>query len=165
MGNMVNIDDYDEGNTKTNIKFNNCKINNFSPVNITEDIMTELVDSDFLNISQKYDSLCLGFMFLQLLLFFDNINIDLKKGYNKSNMQYILQLLNDKYLTKVETDDKIDYKLLFPFLNVNEQLKKDIIEYIKLIKEYILCKTSKRQTCQYVLDKIIIYEKYKNEVF
>ena len=165
MGNMVNIDDYDKGYTKSNIKFNNCKINNYSPVNITEDIMTELVDSDFLNISQKYDLLCLGFVFVQLLLFFDNINIDFKKGYNKANMQYILELLNNKYLSKVENSDTIDYKRLFPFLNVNEQLKKDIIEYIKLIREYILCKTAKRQTCQYVLDKIIIYEKYKNEVF
>ena len=60
---------------------------------------------------------------------------------------------------------QIDYKTLLPFLNVSDSVKRDILEYVKMFKEYILCKTSHRQSCQYVLDKLIIYEKYKDEVF
>ena len=181
ISNLMNINEYEEGNegkdedytinNVNKIKFNTCKVNNFAPVAITDNIMSELLDSDYLLISQKYDLLCLGFVFLKLLLFFDNINIDSKKGYNKLVMQNILQLLNNKYLKENETGKEkekykdSDYKALFPSLSVDNEVKQDILEYIKLIKEYILCKTAHRKTCQYVLDKIIIYEKYKNEVF
>jgi hypothetical protein len=191
ISNLMNINKYEDGeygeeynnSNLSKIKFNTCKVNNFSPVKITDNIMSELLDSDYLFISQKYDLLCLGIIFLKLLLFFDNINIDFKKGYNNLVMQKILQLLNDKYLkeneiVKESEKDKdkdkkakkvkekyVDYKLLFPFLSVDNEVKQDILEYIKLIKEYILCKTVHRKTCQYVLDKIIIYEKYRNEVF
>ena len=178
ISNLMNINEYEEGNegkdedytinNVNKIKFNTCKVNNFAPVAITDNIMSELLDSDYLLISQKYDLLCLGFVFLKLLLFFDNINIDSKKGYNKLVMQNILQLLNNKYLKENETGKEkekykdSDYKALFPSLSVDNEVKQDILEYIKLIKEYILCKTAHRKTCQYVLDKIIIYEKYKN---
>ena len=165
MKNMINIEDYEGEYNKTLFKFNSCKVNNFTPVNIDENIISELVDDDYLGISQKYDLLCLGCIFLKLLLFFENLDIDFKKGYNKSFMKNILQLIDNKYLSKVKSGEKIDYKKLFPFLNVNDSVKCNIIEYIKLFKEYILCKTSKRKTCQYVLDKLIIYEKYKDEVF
>ena len=172
--NMVNINEYEDNKYKdnkfnSNIKFNSCKVNNFTPVKITDSILSELVDSDYLAISQKYDLLCLGFIFIKLLLFFDNLDIDVKKGYNKVLMQNILQLLNDKYLsyvnTDVNTDTKLNYKTILPFLNVSDSVKRDILEYLKIFKEYVLCKTSHRQTCQYVLDKLIIYEKYKDEVF
>ena len=176
--NMVNIDKYEKYekdekdekyNFNSNIKFNSCKVNNFTPVTITDDIMSNLVDSDYLAISQKYDLLCLGFIFIKLLLFFDNLDIDVKKGYDKVLMQHILQLLNDKYLsnfnTNVNTDSKLNYKTILPFINVSNSVKRDILEYLKIFKEYVLCKTSHRQTCQYVLDKLIIYEKYKDEVF
>ena len=98
IGNMVNISDYERQHAN-NIKFNTCKVNNFAPVKITDEIMPDLIDSDYLLISQKYDLLCLGLMFIKLLLFFDNINVDLKKGYNNSVMENILTLLNDKYLS------------------------------------------------------------------
>ena len=169
--NLINIDKYEKGYNKTNIKFNTCKVNNFLPIKITENIMSELLDSDYLLISQKYDLLCLGIIFIKLLLFFDNINIDLKEGYNKLAIDNILQLLNDKYFSKINEkenaneNEKIDYKSLFPYINVNNEVKTDIIEYLKLFKEYILRKTANRKSCQYVLDKIIIYEKYKGEVF
>ena len=169
--NLINIDKYEKGYNKTNIKFNTCKVNNFLPIKITENIMSELLDSDYLLISQKYDLLCLGIIFTKLLLFFDNINSDLKEGYNKLAMDNILQLLNDKYFSKINEkenaneNEKIDYKSLFPYINVNNEVKTDIIEYLKLFKEYILRKTAHRKSCQYVLDKIIIYEKYKGEVF
>ena len=66
-----------------------------------------------------------------------------------------------KYFSK----DKEQSKKLLSFLNVKQSVKHDILEYLKIIIKYILCKTSERQNCQYILDKIIIYEKYKNDVF
>lgn len=164
--NMINVngyDDYNEGN-KLLFKYNSCKLNNFTPVIIDDKVMTELIDSDYLVISQKYDLLCLGAIFIKLLLFFDNINIDLSKGYNKMFIKNILELIDEKYLSKKEKE-KENNNNMFPSINVNNNVKNDIIEYIKLFKEYVLCKTAHRKTCQYLLDKIIIYEKYKNEVF
>ena len=127
--------------------------------------MTNLVDSDYLVLSQKYDLFCLGIIFIKLLLFFDNLNINFKNGYTKEIMHNFVQLIDNKYLSKFDNKKKKDYKTLFPSLNVSNDVKRDIIEYIKLFKEYILCKTANRKTCQYVLDKLIIYEKYKDEVF
>jgi hypothetical protein len=56
-------------------------------------------------------------------------------------------------------------KKIIPVLDVPDDLKNDILEYLKIIINYIFCPTNKRKTCQYVLDKIIIYEKYKNDIF
>jgi len=179
--NLININEYDEydeydeygeGNSKfpkSLFNFNSCKVNNFTPVTIDENIMSKLIDSDYLAISQKYDLLCLGAIFIKLLLFFDNINIELTKGYNKKFIDNIVQLLNDKYLSKINPNEnkqkKSDYDNLFPSLNVNSEVKRTIIEYLKIFKKYILCKTAHRKNCQYVLDKLIIYEKYKNDEF
>ena len=182
--NLINIDEYkndidgssidgssidgssiDGSSIDTLYKFNSCKVNNFTPITITEDIMTNLVDSDYLVLSQKYDLFCLGIIFIKLLLFFDNLNINFKNGYTKEIMHNFVQLIDNKYLSKFDNKKKKDYKTLFPSLNVSNDVKRDIIEYIKLFKEYILCKTANRKTCQYVLDKLIIYEKYKDEVF
>ena len=175
--NLININEYDEYDThdesnkspKSLFNFNSCKVNNFTPVTIDESVISELIDSDYLAISQKYDLLCLGAMFIKLLLFFDNINIDLTKGYNKQFIDNILQLLNDKYLSKINPNEneqkKSDYDKLFPSINVNSEVKRTIIEYLKIFKKYILCKTAHRKNCQYVLDKLIIYEKYKNDEF
>ena len=75
-------------------------------------------------------------------------------------------------MQKGKEKEKIDYESLFPYISINDDKKdikqdiiKDIIEYLTLFRKNVLCKTANRQTCQYVLDKIIIYEKYKNEIF
>ena len=47
---------------------------------------------------------------------------------------------------------------IFPFLNISSESKKSILEYLKILWKYVLCKTEERQNCQYVLDKIIIYD-------
>ena len=176
--NMINISEYtnkehnenynenynEETNTiKSLFNFNSCKLHNFAPINLTENVISELVDLDYLLISQKYDLFCLGIIFIKLLLFFDNFDIDLSKGYNSKSKQEILSIIDEKYLLK--SKDKKDYKNMFPFINVSNNVKQDIFEYLKLFKEFILCKTANRKSCQYVLDKIIIYEKYKGEVF
>ena len=51
------------------------------------------------------------------------------------------------------------------FLNTPNETKRDIVEYLNIFNDYVLCEDQDRQSCQYILDKLIIYEKYKNEVF
>ena len=43
--------------------------------------------------------------------------------------------------------------------------KKLIVEYLKFIWKYMITPTNTRRTAQYIIDKIIIYEKYKNDIF
>ena len=172
---MINVNKYQKLVNKTKAEnelkyeYNTCKKNNFAPVNITEDIIDKLTDSEHLFISQKYDLLCLGIIFIKLLLYFENLNVNLQNGYSNKNKIDLLDLINNKYLVNVKenNNDRNDnnYKKLFPFLNVKDEVLRDIIEYLKIFKEFILCKTENRKTCEYVLDKLIIYEKYKNDVF
>ena len=169
--NMVNINDYTIDNSKDNIdkhsflKMNSCKFTNAVPVLLTEKVISKLVDNNFLLISQKYDLMCLAIIFAKLLLFFENLNLNLKNGYSTENEKTIMDIIDSKYLSLSDAKNKIDYKSLFPYINVNDDVKQDIIEYLKLLRKYALCKTAHRKSCQYVLDKLIIYEKYKNEVF
>ena len=139
-------------------------------------------DSDYLAISQKYDLLCLGMIFIKLLLFFEKLDINLKKGYNQDFIANIKNRIEGKYIGKnnmssgnensnmnsnesSNNNDDTKYKSLFPFLNVDDKTKQNIIEYLKIINDYIFCKTINRKNCQYILDKLIIYEKYRDDVF
>lgn len=173
-GNMLNIDDYEND---AYFKFSSCKANNYTPVKMTDDIIKQLSESEYLLISQKYDLLCLGMLFLKLLLFFENMKFDLSKGYNKQNIKTINRILN-KYISNYESnldgkdskdgdeEDKINKDIKkFITIDVKDEVKRDILAYLKILAQYVFCKTVDRQTCQYVLDKIIVYEKYKNDVF
>ena len=169
-------------------KFNNCNTNNYTPIEITDNIIDELGDSDYLAISQKYDLLCLGMIFIKLLLFFEKLDINLKKGYNQDFIANIKNRIEGKYIGKSnmsngnmnsnvsgnmnsnernsnDDNDDTKYNSLFPFLNVDDKTKQNIIEYLKIINDYIFCKTINRKNCQYILDKLIIYEKYRDDVF
>ena len=165
--NLVNESNKTNINHNYNYNYNSCKKNNFVPVTITDDIIEQLTDTDHLFISQKYDLLCLGIIFTKLLLFFDNLDINLQNGYSTTNKVDLIDLINNKYLVNSNNTNNAnnDYKKIFPFLNVNEEVLENIIEYLKIFKEFILCKTENRKTCQYVLDKLIIYEKYRNDEF
>uniref|UniRef100_A0A6C0EYU2 Protein kinase domain-containing protein n=1 Tax=viral metagenome TaxID=1070528 RepID=A0A6C0EYU2_9ZZZZ len=156
-------------------KFNNCNTNNYTPIEITDNIIDELGDSDYLAISQKYDLLCLGMIFIKLLLFFEKLDINLKKGYNQDFIANIKNRIEGKYIGKNNmtsgnvngnnNNDDTKYNSLFPFLNIDDKTKKIIVEYLKIINDYIFCKTINRKNCQYILDKLIIYEKYRDDVF
>ena len=157
-------------------KIKSCSANNFAPVKITDDIIDKLSESEYLSISQKYDLLCLGIIFIKLLLLFEDINLDinLNKGYNTNVKNYIDEIIKGKYLSKLEDfrnkkslkdNDGSSLSNIFKSIDVDYDTKLNILEYLKIFSDYIFCKTKDRQTCQSVLDKIIIYEKYKNEVF
>jgi len=166
IGNLIDINDYQ--NDKY-FSLATCKDNGNVPIIISENILGQLSESEYLQISQKYDLLCLGMIFLKLLLFFDNLNIDLSRGYNKLFINNIKRYIIEKYLSKMQGKGKQtsstiktrEHSNIFPLLNISIEIEKDLLEYLKLLLTYILCKTNNRKTCQYVLDKIIIYEKYK----
>lgn len=117
-------------------------------------------------ISQKKDIISLIMIFIQLLLFFEKIELDLTQDYTDNIKQQIKQIIVEKFLTKIEKIRKskksIDELL---FLNTNNEIKQDIIEYLNIFNDYVLCEEENIQDCQYILDKLIIYEKYKNEKF
>ena len=158
--NDANFNGYKSYDNDTFFNLSSCKQNSNVPIKITSNIINQLSSSDYLAISQKYDLLCLGMIFLNMLLVFEKLNIDVSKGYTNSFIQQIRDKIYDKYI-----NTKQNAKDIFHFLNISDDTKKSILEYLKLFWKYVLCKTSDRQNCQYVLDKIIIYEKYKNDVF
>lgn len=141
-------------------KFGSCKTYNSVPIKITDKIINKLSESDYLAISQKYDLLCLGMIFSKMLLVFEKLNTDVESGYTNSFRQNIYNIIYKKYINTNKTPDDI-----LPLLNISNNTKKDILEYLKIFWKYVLCKTEERQNCQYILDKIIIYEKYKNDIF
>jgi len=161
VGNIMSVKDYQ--NDKY-FKLATCKANSNIPLIISDDIVDQLSQSEYLQLSQKYDLLCLGMIFLKLLLIFDNIDIDLSSGYNKVFIQRVKQNLIDKYISKAK-NGKTKYDELFPLLNIPVDMKKNLLEYIRLLVLYVFCKTNSRKNCQYLLDKMIIYEKYKNDIF
>ena len=161
MGNIMSVKDYQNDNY---FKLATCKANSNIPLIISDDIVDQLSQSEYLQLSQKYDLLCLGMIFLKLLLVFENLDIDLSSGYNKLFVQKIKQKLIDKYVSKIE-QGKVKYNDIFPLLNISTDMKKNLLEYIRLLVLYVFCNTNYRKSCQYLLDKMIIYEKYKNDIF
>jgi len=161
MGNIMSVKDYQNDNY---FKLATCKANSNIPLIISDDIVDQLSQSEYLQLSQKYDLLCLGMIFLKLLLIFENLDIDLSSGYNLLFLQKIKQKLIDKYVSKIE-QGKVKYNDIFPLLNISTDMKKNLLEYIRLLVLYVFCNTNYRKSCQYLLDKMIIYEKYKNDIF
>lgn len=166
-GNILDVNDY---KNDAFFKLTSCKENSNIPIEISDSIKYKLSESSYLQLSQKYDLLCLGMIFIKLLLFFDNLDINLSNGYNKFFIEQIKQRLIEKYLSKHNDSSSIGtinsrQKNRFPLLNVSDDIKRDLLEYIRMIVNYIFCKTNKRKNCQYVLDKLVIYEKYKNDIF
>lgn len=167
IGNVVDVSDYIKSREENPVdeinKLGNCKTELNVPVVISSEIIPELVDVDYLKISQRYDVLCLGMIFLRMLLFFNKLEMDFSDGYNHKFIENIKKVLMDRYLLKY--NPKNQYENMFPVLNVSNDIKRDIMEYLKILTKYVFCKTEKRKDCSYILDKLIIYEKYKNDIF
>ena len=142
-----------------------------NPFKITNSIVKKVSNIDSLLLAQKNDIDLLCIIFIQLLLYFEKIQPDLSQGYNDNIKQQIKQIIIDKFLSKIDkyrktstsNSNKTDDSLVF--LNTNNETKRNILEYLKIFNDYILCEDNHRQPCQYILDKLILYEKYKNEVF
>ncbi len=159
-------------------KIGNCKENGHAPVKYMKTVLEHLKNSDYLKISQRYDILCLGLIMLKFLLYFDteiiSIIDNLIADKNKDNDRdtdrdtdrdeelkmnnTILAMLRDKIKIKCFDDKYMDSLL------ANSD-KKIVLEYLKLIYKYMISLTINRRPAQYIIDKIIIYEKYKNDIF
>jgi len=142
-------------------KIGTCKENSMAPVKYMKDVLAQLKDTDYLKISQAYDILCLGLIIIKFLLYFDSELIAIIDNLFLTNMNNsILRILLDKIKGKY-----FDNKYLLDILFISNGDKKLIMEYLKLIWKYMICQTTKRKSAQYIIDKIIIYEKYKNDIF
>ena len=157
--------DVEEYNNDAFFKIATCQNNNHVPVKIDDNILSQLKDSDYLAISQKWDLLCLGLIFIKYLLYFDNYEINSRTPYNRTRVDAIRNAIMKKYLSQSNSTIKQAIVNKIDSLIISKDIKRDILEYLKLILTYVLCPTTKRQSAQYLLDKIIIYEKYKNDVF
>ena len=169
MNNITDINDmhfngYKSYKDDSFFNISSCKQNSSVPIKIDNNIINQLSESNYLAISQKYDLLCLGMIFLKMLLVFEKLNIDVSSGYTNSFRQQMHDKIYKKYIN-IDLDKNKPDEDMFPFLEISTEMKKSILEYLKIFWKYVLCKTEERQNCQYVLDKIIIYEKYKNDVF
>lgn len=145
-GRNHNTQDY-----KNDIFFNTCANMNL-PLKISDSIIRNLKDSDFLQISQKWDILCIGILFLKLLL------PDITKHLT----------VNTEYNEKLKSFCNILKKMDKSNLNVRDvknNVKNDILIYLDIILKYMVTEIKNREKCNYILDKIIIYEKYKNDIF
>ena len=140
-------------------KFSKCRDKLNIPGKITAAVLEKLTDVDYLLIAQKYDLFCLGVIFLGLLL---RTRIDDKPEYRSFSPVFIRDIKGNmirKYLDGGEDTNRLE----------NEQLgkdqKSDLLEYLDILDKYVFCGVSTRRSCRFVLDKIIVYEKYKNDIF
>ena len=154
-------------NTDYNLnKCNNTNVNNTPK--ITNSLIKKLSNLDYLSLAQKNDIDLLCIIFIQLLLYFEKIQLDLSQGYNNTIKQQIKKIITDKFLSQINnyrkntTDKKTDS---LSFIHTNNETKRNILEYLNVFNNYILCEDKHRQPCQYILDKLILYEKYKNDEF
>ena len=135
---------------------------------ITSTLIKKLSKTESLNIAQKNDIKLLSLIFIQLLLFFENIELDLSQGYNNNIKEQIKKIITEKFLSQIKKYRKNKYSKendILNFINTKNETKRDILEYLNILNDFVLCESKNIQSCQNILDKLIIYEKYKNEVF
>lgn len=129
---------------------NKCNSNTSSSL-ITQSLLNQNASTNtYLSLEQKHDITGLCSIFIELLLLFENINLDVSKGYTNELKKEIKHIITSKFVS---------------LLNLDSKVKKDVLEYLSIFNNYILCEDKNIKDCQYILDKLIIYEKYKNEVF
>jgi len=146
----------------TNIAHQNITTNSKAPVKIDSSIISSLKDSDYLQIAQKSDILNLGLIIIRYLLYYEDINERLIKMSPVALKRYLEEKILFSQNTrkqKINMDDKL------PNTDVSIKTKQLILAYLKILNRFILVETNKRRSSQYILDKLIIYEKYKNDIF
>ena len=164
--------------SNTDYNLNKCNTNTtipttlptILPTKITNSVIKKLSNLDYLLLAQKNDIDLLCIIFIQLLLYFEKIQVDLSQGYNNIIKQQIKKIITEKFLSQINNyrknnnkTEKINDSLLL--VNTNNETKRNLLEYLNILNDYVLCEDKNRQPCQYILDKLILYEKYKNDEF
>jgi len=157
-----NIDEFGKTNAT---KIGNCKENGHVPVKYMDKVLTQLKDSDYLKISQKFDILCIGLIIIKFLLYFDAEIVGIIDNLFSTNMNLKINMTKLQILRDKIKDKYFDNNSLLDILFISNNDRKLILEYLRLIWKYMICQTTKRKPAQYIIDKIIIYEKYKNDIF
>jgi len=163
--------------SNTDYNLNKCKSNatNSStlpttlPTKITNTVIKQLSNLDYLSLAQRNDIDLLCILFIQLLLYFEKLEFDLSQGYNTIIKHQLKKMITEKFLSQIHNYrkknniEKLNDSLLF--LNTNNETKRNLLEYLNIFNDYVLGEDKNRQPCQYILDKLILYEKYKNDEF
>lgn len=153
-----------DGNGYTDVfyQISSCRENLKAPVKIDSSIISSLKDSDYLQIAQKSDILNLGLIIIRYLLYYEDINerlINMSPVALKRYLEEKILFSQNTRKQKINMDDKL------PNTDVSIKTKQLILAYLKILNRFILVETNKRRSSQYILDKLIIYEKYKNDIF
>ena len=143
---------FEPGDTTKNIR-EKCDISRV-PVKIDSSILSTLGASNYLDIAIKNDIWRLGIILLELLLPDENIIME-----NREKM------INYGWTTDIE---QMCSGLLAKYYNslTEEQRENDKLSYyIWLILNTMIRPVNMRKSCKYVVDKIIVFEKYIGEDF
>ena len=147
-------------NAKHDIFLNKCN-NSQLPIKITPQLMASLNESGYLKLAKKWDIFCLGALLVKLLV--PDVTIPVSSGYT-SSVATLIAGISEKYLNVDKTREN-GRKVYITLPGINkDDLRQDIGTYLDIIMKNMITKSENRETCQYVLDKLIIYEKYKNEI-
>lgn len=130
-----------------------CNISNV-PVKIDSSIISKLGTSNYLDIAIKNDIWRLGIILLELLLPHENIISQhsenmVKYGWT-TDIDMLCKELLMKYYYSIPEEERENDKFAY---------------YIWLIINTMIQPINKRKTCKYVVDKLIIFEKYIGEDF
>jgi serine/threonine protein kinase len=122
---------------------------------ITAEVLEKLTDIDYLSIAQKNDLFRLGVIFLGLLL-----RSQFDKPEYKSLTPVFIRDIKENIINKyLDGENKLEVGK-----EIN-RLNEDVLEYLDILNKYVFCGMDTRRSCRFVLDKIIVYEKYKNDIF
>ena len=108
-------------------KIGNCKKNGHVPVKFMNEVLAKLKNSDYLKISQKYDTLCIGLIIIKYLLYFDIEIVSIIDYLFSNNMNNSkLQILRDKINSKYFDDNSLTD---IPYISTAD--KQIIMDYLK----------------------------------
>ena len=124
------------------------------PVKIDSSILSTLGTSHYLDIAIKNDIWRLGIILLELLLPYEDIIMQhrekmIKYGWS-SDIENMCSELAAKYYFSLSEEERENNKLAY---------------YIWLILNTMIQPVNLRKSCKYVVDKIVIFEKYLGEDF
>lgn len=145
---------------QTDVFLRKCSGDSQIPVKITKRLLDSLDESGYMKLAIKWDIFCLGCLLVKLML--PDVRIPIEGGYSEN----VARVVGDILLKINSKEENGGIKLVYNGIEgVSDDIKISLGGYLDAILRYMVTETGKRERCQYVLDKVIIYEKYKNDYF